>query len=271
MTPQRLFRFQPLDPRGPGGHFFGRRGCGGLRERGNDTSRSTGRSGRQNAAMQREERVTVQGPVNPTECHTGRGVWGLGNGTRRPSPGAFQCRGCVPGVPANLRPPPPPPPHAPPLPPSPPCAPCARVLRVINVINLTENRVVRRYMGNRRYGVGVRPEGRKEGIKVQTQPQARRSELVKAPETFVMTELVDPPSSMDFMKIDDRDHVLLGLRNGNVQLYNISKQPNGNSDMLSTQQLPNSLVPVTKWNGCVAGPPGRSLRDEIFFFVKDRP
>ena len=39
----------------------------GLRERGNDTSRSTGRSGRQKAAtrrnMRREERVTVQGPV----------------------------------------------------------------------------------------------------------------------------------------------------------------------------------------------------------------
>ena len=39
----------------------------GLRECGNDTSRSTGRSGRQNAAtrrnMRREERVTVQGPV----------------------------------------------------------------------------------------------------------------------------------------------------------------------------------------------------------------
>ena len=40
----------------------------GLRKRANDTSRSTGRSGRQNAAtrrnMRREERVTVQGPVN---------------------------------------------------------------------------------------------------------------------------------------------------------------------------------------------------------------
>ena len=39
----------------------------GLRERRNDTSKSTGRSGRQNAVtrrnMQREERVTVQGPV----------------------------------------------------------------------------------------------------------------------------------------------------------------------------------------------------------------
>ena len=39
----------------------------GLRDRGNDTSRSTGRSGRQKAAtrrnMRREERVTVQGPV----------------------------------------------------------------------------------------------------------------------------------------------------------------------------------------------------------------
>ena len=39
----------------------------GLRECGNDTSRNTGRSGRQNAATRRntrrEERVTVQGPV----------------------------------------------------------------------------------------------------------------------------------------------------------------------------------------------------------------
>ena len=39
----------------------------GLRERGTDTGRSTGRSGRQKAAtrrnMRREERVTVQGPV----------------------------------------------------------------------------------------------------------------------------------------------------------------------------------------------------------------
>ena len=39
----------------------------GLRKRGNDTSKSTGRSGRQNAAtrrnMRREDRVTVQGPV----------------------------------------------------------------------------------------------------------------------------------------------------------------------------------------------------------------
>ena len=39
----------------------------GLRERGSDTSKSTGRSGRQNAAtrrnMRRDDRVTVQGPV----------------------------------------------------------------------------------------------------------------------------------------------------------------------------------------------------------------
>ena len=39
----------------------------GLHERGNDTSKSTGRSSRQNTAtrrnMRREERVTVQGPV----------------------------------------------------------------------------------------------------------------------------------------------------------------------------------------------------------------
>ena len=48
----------------------------GLRERGNDTSGSTGRSGRQNAAtrrnMRREERVTVQGPVK-TQPPDGRG------------------------------------------------------------------------------------------------------------------------------------------------------------------------------------------------------
>ena len=44
--------------------LFERGGGGG--ERGNDTSRSTGRSGRQNAATRRNmrrERVTVQGPV----------------------------------------------------------------------------------------------------------------------------------------------------------------------------------------------------------------
>ena len=70
-------------PRAP----FERRGGGpspntpttGLRERGNDTSRSTGRSGRQNAAtrrnMRREGRVTVQGPVKEQQpdgmCHRG--------------------------------------------------------------------------------------------------------------------------------------------------------------------------------------------------------
>ena len=54
----------------------------GLRERGNDTSKSTGRSGRQNAAirrnMRREERVTVQGPVKEQQpdgmSHRGGGV-----------------------------------------------------------------------------------------------------------------------------------------------------------------------------------------------------
>ena len=57
----------------------------GLRERGNNTSKSTGRSGRQNAAtrrnMRREDRVTVQGPVKEQQpdgmSHRGRGrlVW----------------------------------------------------------------------------------------------------------------------------------------------------------------------------------------------------
>ena len=54
----------------------------GLRERGNDTSKSTGRSGRQKAAtrrnMRREERVTVQGPVKKQQpdrmSHRGAGL-----------------------------------------------------------------------------------------------------------------------------------------------------------------------------------------------------
>ena len=54
----------PPPPISPGGG--GLSGLGGG-ERGNDTSKSTGRSGRQNAAtrrnMRREERATVQGPV----------------------------------------------------------------------------------------------------------------------------------------------------------------------------------------------------------------
>ena len=59
-------------------------GGAGLRERGNDTGRSTGRSGRQNAAtrrnMRREDRVTVQAPVKeqPPDgmSHRGGYVWG---------------------------------------------------------------------------------------------------------------------------------------------------------------------------------------------------
>ena len=56
----------------------------GLRERGNNTSKSTGRSGRQKAAtrrnMRREERVTVQGPVKEQQpdgmSHRGGMRWG---------------------------------------------------------------------------------------------------------------------------------------------------------------------------------------------------
>ena len=59
----------------------------GLRERGNDTSRSTGRSGRQNAAtkrnMRREERVTVQGPVKKQQPD---GMSHRGAARRRPVP-----------------------------------------------------------------------------------------------------------------------------------------------------------------------------------------
>ena len=56
----------------------------GLHERGNDTSKSTGRNGRQKAAtrrnMRREERVTVQGPVKEQQpdgmSHRGGGGGG---------------------------------------------------------------------------------------------------------------------------------------------------------------------------------------------------
>ena len=64
----------------------------GLRERGNDTSKSTGRSGRQNAPtrrnMRREERVTVQGSVKEQQP----------DGTSRRGSGAQAQRGPVPGV-----------------------------------------------------------------------------------------------------------------------------------------------------------------------------
>ena len=60
----------------------------GLRERGNDTSRSTGRSGRQNAAtrrnMRREERVTVQGPVKEQQPD------GMSHGGGVPPPFGFE-------------------------------------------------------------------------------------------------------------------------------------------------------------------------------------
>ena len=61
----------------------------GLRERGNDTSKSTGRSGQQNAAtrrnMRREERVTVQGPVKEQQPDgmSHRGGGGGGRGQRK--------------------------------------------------------------------------------------------------------------------------------------------------------------------------------------------
>ena len=62
----------------------------GLRERGNDTSRSTGHSGRQKAAtrrnMRREERVTVQGPVTKQQPD---GMSHRGLGKAPPPPGTF--------------------------------------------------------------------------------------------------------------------------------------------------------------------------------------
>ena len=62
-------------------------GGGGLRERGNDTSKSRGRSGRQKAAtrrnMRRAERVTVQGPVKKQQPD-GMSHRGAAHSERRP-------------------------------------------------------------------------------------------------------------------------------------------------------------------------------------------
>ena len=71
----------------------------GLRDRGNDTSRSTGRSGRQKAAirrnMRREERVTVQGPVKKQQPD-GMSHRGMARGVLvvpfPPGPCSFQTR-----------------------------------------------------------------------------------------------------------------------------------------------------------------------------------
>ena len=78
------------------------RGEGGVRERGNGTSKSTGRSSRQNAAtchnMRREERVTVQGPVKKQQPggmpHVGAGG-GVANKDRARLPSYPCARGLV--------------------------------------------------------------------------------------------------------------------------------------------------------------------------------
>ena len=78
----------------------------GLRERGNDTSRSTGRSGRQNAAtrrnMRRDERVTVQGPVKIQQpdgmSHRGWGGGGAGDPVFPPWLTPTHRRQCAPPV-----------------------------------------------------------------------------------------------------------------------------------------------------------------------------
>ena len=71
----------------------------GLRERGNDTSKSTGRSGRQKVAtrrnMRREERVTVQGPVKKQQpdgtSHRGLGGVAYNDWARPPPRGCCKC------------------------------------------------------------------------------------------------------------------------------------------------------------------------------------
>ena len=69
----------------------------GLCERGNDISKSTGRSGRQNAAtrrnMRRAERVTVQGPVKEQQPD-GMSHRGGGGQKAHPVSGLCTCRVC---------------------------------------------------------------------------------------------------------------------------------------------------------------------------------
>ena len=83
-VPKRLLGLGSAGQGGGGGHIqhSPNTPTTGLRERGNDTSKSTGRSGRQKVAtrrnMRREERVTVQGPVKEQQpdgmSHRGGGV-----------------------------------------------------------------------------------------------------------------------------------------------------------------------------------------------------
>ena len=67
----------------------------GRPERGNDTSKSTGRSGRQNAAtgrnMRKEERVTVQGPVKEQQPD---GMSHRGGGGRAKN-AKYTCKSCM--------------------------------------------------------------------------------------------------------------------------------------------------------------------------------
>ena len=90
----------------------------GLRERGNDTSRSTGRSGRQNAAtrrnMRRDDRVTVQGPVKEQQ-HDGMSHGGGLDPPPLPPPTPL-FKGALPPTPSMARLPTPPRPLDPPPP-----------------------------------------------------------------------------------------------------------------------------------------------------------
>ena len=123
---RNLARQWPTRPQAPSCHKRDTQGClgegghspntptTGLRERGNDTSKSTGCSGRQNAAtrrnMQREERVTVQGPVKeqqpdgmshggyplcdmPSRCCVFTGPWTVTRSPLRMSLGGVSCTG----------------------------------------------------------------------------------------------------------------------------------------------------------------------------------
>ena len=96
-TTAATHRLSSADRRLPGLGTRRRVPTTGLRERGNDTSRSTGRSGRQNAAtrrnMCREERVTVQGPVKK-QRPDGMSHGGCGRrGEERPEEGLGGCSG----------------------------------------------------------------------------------------------------------------------------------------------------------------------------------
>eukprot|EP01012_Entosiphon_sulcatum_P043197 TRINITY_DN5741_c0_g1_i1.p1 TRINITY_DN5741_c0_g1~~TRINITY_DN5741_c0_g1_i1.p1 ORF type:complete len:1427 (-),score=175.58 TRINITY_DN5741_c0_g1_i1:1387-5667(-) len=117
--------------------------------------------------------------------------------------------------------------------------------RVICLWNLNERRLMKRFVGHQKFGRIERSQGKLLGTSTYKQLESTK----KAAETTTLLDLFDPPSSMDFITIGDRDHLLLGLHSGDIQLYNISKQHSRESagDGWHTSAMPPAIRPVHKW------------------------